>query len=121
MNGMGLAGAELHGIIGYNILAKYKMEIDFTKDKMVWTPLPDFDPAAPKGLGGKGGSGGLEIMGSIMKTLGRFLGKKATPDVATRGFLGVELEQKGDDTILVKAVLDKSPAATTAIKAGTRI
>src|SRR5262245_14334384 len=36
MNGMGLAGCELHGIIGYNILAQFRMEIDFTKDKMTW-------------------------------------------------------------------------------------
>src|SRR5262245_60232922 len=33
MNGMGLAGAELHGIIGYNVLAQFRMEIDFTRDK----------------------------------------------------------------------------------------
>ena len=35
---MGFAGAELHGIIGYNVLARYRMEIDFTRDKMTWTP-----------------------------------------------------------------------------------
>jgi membrane-associated protease RseP (regulator of RpoE activity) len=120
MNGMGLAGAELHGVIGYNILARYKMEIDFTKDKMVWTPL-DFEPEAPKGMGGKGGAGGLEFMGSLMKMFGAFLGKKATPDVAPRGFLGVELEQKGDDVVIVKSVLEKSPAAKAGVKAGDRI
>jgi membrane-associated protease RseP (regulator of RpoE activity) len=120
MNGMGLAGAELHGVIGYNILARYKMEIDFTKDKMVWTPL-DFEPEAPKGMGGKAGAGGLEFMGSLMKMFGAFLGKKATPDVAPRGFLGVELEQKGDDVVIVKSVLEKSPAAKAGVKAGDRI
>src|SRR5207253_600326 len=93
-----------------------------TKDKMVWTPLADFDPEAPKGMGGKGGdSGGMEIIGSIMKGLGAFLGKKATPDVAARGFLGVELEQKGDDAVIVKNVLEKSPADKAGIKAGDRI
>jgi membrane-associated protease RseP (regulator of RpoE activity) len=121
MNGMGLAGAELHGVIGYNILARYKMEIDFTKDKMVWTPIPDFDPTPPKGMGGKGGAGGMEIFGSVMKGLGALLGMKATPDVAPRGFLGIELEQKGDDTVLVKSVLEKSPAAKAGVKAGDRI
>jgi serine protease DegQ len=120
MNGMGLAGAELHGVIGYNILARYKMEIDFTKDKMVWTPL-DFEPEAPKGMGGKGGAGGLEFMGTLMKMFGAFLGKKATPDVAPRGFLGIELEQKGDDVVIVKSVLEKSPAAKAGVKAGDRI
>ena len=39
MNGMGLAGAELHGVLGYTVLAKYRMQFDFTKNKLLWTPL----------------------------------------------------------------------------------
>jgi membrane-associated protease RseP (regulator of RpoE activity) len=46
MNGLGLAGVELSGVIGYNVLAHYRMELDFSKNKMTWTPLnwdpPDF-------------------------------------------------------------------------------
>src|SRR5262245_60715752 len=85
MNGMGLAGAELHGMIGYNILARYRMEIDFTRDKMVWTPL-DWTPELPMRAGGGkgGGAGGLEMMGGIMKTLGSMMGRKATPDFILR-------------------------------------
>ena len=30
MNSMGLAGVELHGVIGYNVLAKYRVEYDLT-------------------------------------------------------------------------------------------
>jgi hypothetical protein len=120
MNGLGLAGAELHGVIGYNILARYRMEIDFTRDKMAWTEL-DFDPKAPQGLGGKGGgAGGLEVMGSIMKMLGSFLGKKATPDVVTRGYLGIELAD-ADSGPTVKSVLEKGPAAEAGVKAGDQI
>jgi serine protease DegQ len=33
MNGMGLAGVELHGMIGYTVLAKYRIEFDFTRNK----------------------------------------------------------------------------------------
>src|SRR5262249_50595001 len=50
MNGMGLAGLEVHGLMGYQILAQYRMEIDLTKSKMKWTKL-DYKPAAPLGLG----------------------------------------------------------------------
>ena len=35
MNAMGLAGVELHGVIGYNVLARFRIEYDFTADKLV--------------------------------------------------------------------------------------
>jgi hypothetical protein len=118
MNGLGLAGAELHGIIGYNVLARYRMEIDFTRDKMTWTPLA-FTPKAPAGLGGRGGgsAGGLEVVGSIMKMLGALTGAKATPDVAPRGFLGLDVADS-DSKPIVKSVLDQGPAARAGVKAG---
>ena len=124
MNGLGLGGAELHGMIGYNILAHYRMEIDFTKDKMVWTPIDGFDPAAPMGLGGNVNSaaGGLEVMGTIMKFLGAMTGAKAEPDYALRGFLGVELVDIEDgDAPVVKSVLADGPAGKSGLKAGDKI
>lgn len=121
MNGLGLAGAELHGIIGYNILAQYRMEIDFTESKMVWTRL-EWEPKAPLGLGGKGGSqGGLELVGSMMKVLGAFMGKKANPDVITRGFLGMEVTEDRKSGVLILAVMEGSPAARAGLKAGDRL
>jgi hypothetical protein len=118
MNGLGLAGAELHGIIGYNVLARHRMEIDFTRDKMIWTPL-DFKPAPPAGMGGKGGgAGGLEIMGTIMKMLGSFIGAKTTPDFAPRGLLGMDVAD-GDDNPVVRSVLEQGPAAKAGVKAGS--
>jgi hypothetical protein len=119
MNGLGLAGAKLHGIIGYTLLARYRLEFDFTKDKMAWTKL-DFDPPQPVGLMGKGGAGGLDAIGSIMKFVGAFLGKKAEPDVKMRGFIGVELAE-ADGKIEVKAVLPKSPAEKAGLRIGDRI
>jgi len=119
MNGLGLAGAELHGVLGYNILARYRIEIDFTRDKMVWTPL-DFKPDGPRGIGGKGGSGGLESIGAIMKGLGGLMGRKANPEVSLRGFLGMELADD-QEAIVVKSVLEEGPAGKAGLKAGDRI
>jgi hypothetical protein len=118
MNGLGLAGAELHGIIGYNILARYRIEIDFTRDKLVWTPL-DWTPKAPFGMGGSthGSAGGLEIVGTLMKALGGLTGAKATPDVTPRGFLGLEVAD-GDENPVVRSVLEKGPAAAAGVRAG---
>jgi hypothetical protein len=120
MNGMGLAGAEVHGLIGYDILARYRMTIDFTRDKLIWVPLTH-KPAPFLGMGRKsGGQGGLEVFGSILKVLGRFLGRKATPDVELRGFLGVTLVQ-GDEYPVVKAVLERGPAGRAGLKAGDQL
>jgi hypothetical protein len=121
MNGMGLAGAELHGIIGYNVLARYRMEIDFTRDKMVWTPL-DFEPKAPLGLGARtgGGAGGLELVGTLMKLFGAFMGTKASPDFQTRGFCGLGLKDT-DDGPVVESVLAEGPAGKAGLKAGDRV
>lgn len=122
MNGMGLAGAELHGMIGYNVLAQFRMEFDFTRNKMAWTQL-DYEVAPPDYLDGrgKGGApGGLDMLGGIMKMLGGLMGAKATPEVATRGFLGLESEED-DKGLLVKSVLDRGPAAIGGLKPGDRL
>src|SRR5437667_9530511 len=119
MNGLGLAGTELHGIVGYTLLARYKMEFDFTKDKMAWLPL-NFRPPIPPGGGGGGAPAGMDAMAGIMKMVGAFLGKRAKPDVLPRGFLGIQVAEK-DDAVTISAVLAKSPAATAELKVGDRI
>jgi hypothetical protein len=116
MNSLGLAGAELHGIIGYNVLARYKLEFDFTKDKMTWTEL-DFKPKAPEGLGGKANTADMDAMASLMKLAAAFLGKSKQPEPIGRGFLGLELEDD-NDAIVVKSVLADAPAAKAGLKAG---
>lgn len=120
MNGLGLAGVTLHGIIGYTVLARYRIELDFTKDKMTWTRL-DFEPPAPLGLGGKGGApGGLDAVGGLMKMMGSLLGLGKRPDPKPRGFLGVELRHD-DGTVAVAAVLGDGPAAAAGLKPGDRL
>jgi serine protease DegQ len=47
MNGMGLAGVELHGLMGYTVLAKFKMDYDYNDLKMLWTPLKH-EPLPPE-------------------------------------------------------------------------
>jgi serine protease DegQ len=119
MNALGLAGVKLHGMIGYNILARYRMEIDFTRDKMVWTPL-DYPMKAPTSLGGGRGTGGLDLLGSLMKTFGGLLGTQASPPVRLRGFLGIELKDD-DDSPVVQSVLAEGPAGKAGLKVGDRI
>jgi hypothetical protein len=119
MNAMGLAGVELHGILGYNLLAHYKMDLDFTKSKMTWTAL-DFKPPPLVPIDGKGPAG-MEALGGILKFLSAFMGKTLPGPPNPRGFLGVELADSDGDYVLVKAALQDSPAAKAGVRAGDRI
>jgi hypothetical protein len=120
MNGLGLAGVELHGVIGYNVLARFRITYDFTADALAFVPL-DFDPPEVKAIGkGGGGQGGLELVGTMMKTLAPLLGVKPNFEVTPGGFVGVELEEK-EKKVFVKAVLKGSPAEEAGLKAGDRL
>jgi len=120
INGMGMAGVELHGMIGYSILARFEMEIDMTKDRMKWTEL-DWTPPDPWGSGGRGGSapGGLEMVGSAMAGLGTLTGGK-TRLTQVPGFTGLVLAQKGEQ-IQVGDLLNGSTAQKSGLKVGDAI
>jgi hypothetical protein len=120
MNGLGMAGMELHGMMGYTVLAHYRIELDFTRDKMTWTELA-FKPPPPQGIRGKdsGALASLEFLGTFMKVLGALAGKQQDT-LEPRGYLGLELAEK-DGAVTIKAVLPKTPAAAAGLKAGDRI
>ena len=120
MNGMGLAGVELHGVIGYNVLAKYRIEYDFTTDKLAFDPLAGFDPPPIVPVGGGKGQGGLEMIGPMMKVLARMMGIKPNFATVPRGYVGIEYAD-GDDGVVVKTVLPGSPAETAGVKAGDTV
>jgi serine protease DegQ len=121
MNSLGLAGVELHGMMGYNILARFKIEYDFTETKLKWTPV-DFKVPDPKrvAVDKNTGQGGLEMIGTLMQMLSAFGGIKPNFDVQPRGFLGAELEAQKDE-LVVKSVLAGGPADKAGLKAGDRI
>ncbi|MFM7113238.1 MAG: PDZ domain-containing protein [Planctomycetota bacterium] len=124
MNGMGIGGAEIHGLIGYNILARYRITIDLSSDRMRWTPL-DWKPDGPMGVRNQGGGSdagqtSLELMGSMMKGLGGLLGRKATPTVTARGQAGLVLRDETAGPV-VASVLKGWPAEAGGIKPGDRL
>ena len=55
-----------------------------------------------------------------MKFVGALMGKRPEQEIVLRGFLGIGLEEKGDD-VVVTGVLPKSPASDSGLKVGDRI
>jgi hypothetical protein len=120
MNGFGMAGMELHGMMGYTVLAHYRIELDFTRDVMTWTEL-DFTPPPPKSLRAKdtGELAGLEFLGTLLKFVG-FLSGKDQDSLQPRGYWGVELVDSKSG-VSVKRVLPDTPAARAGLLADDNI
>lgn len=117
MNAMNFAGVELHGILGYPLLAQYRLEFDFQQPKMRWTHLK-YQPPPPIFLSVKSGeAGGLNALGTVMKVLSMIVGKRPSPELVPGGFLGIELAEKNAHVAIVR-ILPNSPAAKAGLQAG---
>jgi hypothetical protein len=119
MNALGLPGASIDGILGFTMLARFKIEIDPTADRMVWTRL-DYEPKEPfipRGQIAKNAPAEVEAMnllGPFAKLAAALIGKQEPDKHIPRGRLGVTL----DDGAKVTSVLEGSPAAEAGLKAG---
>jgi serine protease Do len=125
MNALGLPGASIDGILGFTILARYRLEIDPTQDRMTWTRL-NYEPREPPvphrdDERAPAGGGAMNALGPLAKGLAFLMGKQPEEERHPRGFLGLEWvasapaepERSG---LRVRLVLADSPAA----KAGVR-
>jgi hypothetical protein len=148
MNAIGASGVELDGLLGYSVLAKYRLQIDLTKDTMLWTPINFTPPPLVRTRGGPMSraskrttarrsatthpatrpvkedprdrkEANLESMGGVLKLLGPLI-KFAPPVPKLRGVIGIELASDGSSVSVLK-VLGGSPAALAGVRAGDRI
>lgn len=139
MNAMELAGVRLDGVLGYNVLAHYRIEIDLTQPTMRWTKLdyepPALTPVAARAEDGKPlapppGLAAMEGMANVSRVAGMFMPRRAA--TVLRGFFGIELSDEAETGgrrsrrrrprgARVRAVLQQSPAAQAGLRAGDRI
>ncbi len=119
MNSLGVAGVELHGMIGYEVLARFRIQYDFTSDKLLFEPLVGFSPPPQEKINAKGGDD-LQMMGPLVKMLSAFLGIKPNFDIVPRGFVGIEFDD-ANEAVVIKKVLPGSPAEKAGFKSGDTI
>jgi hypothetical protein len=125
MNALGLPGTSIDGILGFAILARFRLELDPTSDRMTWTRL-DFEPkdlpipedakerVAPPEVQA------MNLLGPLMKFASIFIGKKPETRLRPRGSLGIELGTL-DGPARVSAVLEGSPAADAGVRVGDEL
>lgn len=122
MNALGLPGASIDGILGFTMLARFKIELDPTQDRMIWTRL-DYEPKEPfvprgdKSRKGPADVQAMNLLGPLAKGMAALIGKQAPNVLVPRGGLGVELEEVGGSVKIAK-VFDGSPAAKAGLKPG---
>jgi hypothetical protein len=127
MNALGLPGASIDGILGFTILARFRLELDPTKDRMTWTRL-EFepkDPPVPKRRPGEKPPAemlAMNALGSLAKVAAVLIGKQPEDALAPRGFLGLELaEDKTAGAVRIAGVLADSAAAKAGVRVGDRL
>ncbi|MEP6755106.1 MAG: aspartyl protease family protein, partial [Chthonomonadales bacterium] len=124
MNSTGLAGFKLDGILGYTALSRYKIEIDFTKNYLVWTEqklAPTPPSSMKKILNGKPmpSMKGVESLNDFAKSAGSMM-QKGTFNPRLRGTYGFLLEEK-TQSVHVTGVLTESAASRSNFAGGDRI
>jgi hypothetical protein len=133
MNALGLPGASIDGILGFTILARFRLEIDLTRDRMTWTRLDHEprDPPVPEHKAGKEHRAPAEVeamnlLGPVAKGLAALMGRQPEEERHPRGFLGLEWSEQVESPskrteVQVRRVLAGSPAAHGGLQAGDRI
>jgi predicted aspartyl protease len=126
MNAMGASGVDLDGLMGYSVLARFRLQIDLSKDHMLWTPVNFNPPPLNAGRAPRNErpqtdetdkkEANLESMGGLMKVLGPLVKPKDYPS-KYRGFVGIELAES-DGKVSVTKVLGGSPADKAGIEPG---
>lgn len=124
MNALGLPGASIDGILGFTMLARYRIALDPTSDEMTWTRL-DYEPKEPPVPRRRPGDKppaemqAMNALGPLAKFAAAMIGKQPEETLVPRGFLGLALE--GDDGPVVSTVLKGSPAEQGGVEKGDRL
>ena len=129
MNALGLPGATIDGILGFTVLARFKMEFDPRSDRMTWTrldyePKEPFVPKDPVDRQAPAEVQAMNMLGPAMKLAAVFLGKQPEDLKQPQGVLGLTLTETStgsERTVQVSQVWPGSAALEAGILVGDRL
>lgn len=130
MNALGLPGMKLDGLMGFSVLARYRITLDPTHRQMVWTRL-DFEPRdaivnrreirkedIPVQLQA------MEMLGPAMKFAAFFIGKQPPTQRLPQGFAGFSVKETNEGetkSVTIGAIVPDSPAAEAGLQCGDEV
>ncbi len=128
MNSLGLPGVKLDGLMGFSVLARYRITLDPTHKRMIWTRL-DFNPKQtldeipvarreemPPELQA------MNMLGPAMKFASLFIGKQPDLKRLPQGYAGFSLKSdKSQKSVTIDRVIAGSPAEKADLKPGDEI
>jgi membrane-associated protease RseP (regulator of RpoE activity) len=128
MNSLGLPGIKLDGLMGFSVLARYRITLDPTQKSMIWTRL-DFNPKQtlddipvarreemPAELQA------MNLLGPAMKFASIFIGRQPDMKRLPQGFAGFTIQDGNvNGPIIVGRILSDSPAAKADLKPGDEL
>jgi hypothetical protein len=129
MNALGLPGATIDGILGFTVLARFKMEFDPRADRMMWTrldyePNEPFVPKDPAARQAPAEVQAMNLLGPAMKLAAVFLGKQPEDRLQPQGVLGLILEQVGEapeTTVRITRIWPDSAAQNAGLQPGDQL
>jgi hypothetical protein len=129
MNALGLPGATIDGILGFTVLARFRMEFDPRSDRTLWTrldyePKEPFVPRDPAARRAPAEVEAMNLLGPAMKVLAALAGKQPADTLEPQGILGVLLDEvlrDGRTLVVVRETWPGSPAEAAGLARGDRI
>ena len=129
MNALGLPGATIDGILGFTVLARFKMEFDPRSDRMTWTgldyePKEPFVPKDPADRQAPAEVQAMNMLGPAMKLAAMFLGKQPEDLKQPQGVLGMALKETGEGNTLavqIAQVWPRSAAHQAGLEPGDQL
>ena len=116
MNSLGLPGVKLDGLMGFSVLARYRITLDPSHKKMIWTRL-DFNPKeSPEDVpmvkkeDMPAELQAMNLLGPAMKFAAIFVGKQPETKRLPQGYGGFAVTEKEKKLIVTQLMADSASA-----------